>query len=355
MAYELVKANIPYRQVFKLPSPRWKLWSDWFGKTVDLRIEMVDPDSAPVAYEVRFGTAENPREFGYQIRSYDERLWWPLGGDYDYVLHPETFATLLEDGHSESLALLDPAFASCVEGQPLRVFPEEFRWVDHDQNNCEQRRAIAERGASKTIFCDDGVFVAAGEPILYAVPCGDWNGKDLSITVGVCDQERESNGTSHSEPGPGRLDRRSCACRGLAFDIGELNEAVRSLQARRYAVAQNYSIDILLERHRPETAPLMCARELARFLFAESFKDGHRADRLRSEIPVTGAARNEHGVDDLCIEALRQLCSSNDPVVAYDFFEARRDAKAILNRLELIGLGVTLAPEDGAALARLSL
>jgi hypothetical protein len=54
----------------------------------------------------------------------------------------------------------------------------------------------------------------------------------------------------------------SCARRGFAFGIGEIDEAVRALEARGYAVKRNYGIDVLLERHRADTAPMMCAREV---------------------------------------------------------------------------------------------
>jgi hypothetical protein len=75
MAYELVQTIIPYKQVFRYPSPKRKLWSNWFGESVDLRIEVVDPEEAPVAYEVRFGPDDAPGLLGYQIRSYQGGLW----------------------------------------------------------------------------------------------------------------------------------------------------------------------------------------------------------------------------------------------------------------------------------------
>ena len=134
MQYQLVKAPIPYRQVFKRPPSKRKLWSDWFAEEMDLAIEIVDPKDAPVAYEVRFGTGDSPRQLRYPIRSYQDGLWWPIGGDYNYILHPESFATLLEDGHAETLVLLDASFAGCIEQRPLRPFPDEWRRVEHVWN-----------------------------------------------------------------------------------------------------------------------------------------------------------------------------------------------------------------------------
>ena len=168
--YELVKAHIPYQQVFKLAPPKRKLWSNWFVEEMDLKIEIVDPNDAPIAYEVRFGSEDSPRHCGYPIRSYENSLWWPVGGDYNYILHPETFATMLKDGHRETLTLLDPSFAGCIEQRPLHTFPNDYRRVDHDWNNLVNQQAIAQRGASTTIFCGDGTFVRGGEPVFYALP-----------------------------------------------------------------------------------------------------------------------------------------------------------------------------------------
>jgi hypothetical protein len=49
------------------------------------------------------------------------------------------------------------------------------------------------------------------------------------------------------------------------------------------------------------------------------------------------------------VEALRQLCASNDPIVAFGFPAEIRAAKAILGRL---GIGA-LAPDDDDALGKL--
>src|ERR1700675_1220589 len=102
-------------------------------------------------------------------------------------------------------------------------------------------------------------------------------------------------------------------------------------------------------QHRADTAPMMCAREVTRSLFVESNKAELRAARLREQVPVVGAAMNEEQVDDLCVEALRQLCASNDPIVAFGFRAEKRAAKAILRRL---GIG-PLAPDDDDALGKL--
>lgn len=350
MQYQLVKAPIPYRQVFKRPPSKRKLWSDWFAEEMDLAIEIVDPKDAPVAYEVRFGTGDSPRQLGYPIRSYQDGLWWPIGGDYNYILHPESFATLLQDGHAEALVLLDASFAGCIEQRPLRPFPDEWRRVEHVWNNLGHLQAVAQRGASTTIFCGDGTFVRGGKPVFYALPEAHEGDKTLGIAVGLSDPKRETDGTSRSAPGPTRSDRMSAARRGFVFGIGEVDDAVRALETRGYTVIRNYGIDVLTERHRPETAPLMCARELARHLFVESEKNEPRSAHLRAEFTIVGlATMTEDTDDDQCLEALRQLCASNDPRVAFNFRNEIRAAKSILERVQ----NGPLSPEDDAALGDL--
>jgi hypothetical protein len=351
MQYELVKAQIPYRQVFRLPPPKRKLWSDWFVEKMDLRIEVVDPKDAPVAYNVRFGTGIWARHLGYPVRSYQDGLWWPIGGDYNYILHPGSFANVLHDGFPETLALLDPSFAGCIKRSPLRAFPDEYRRVDDDSNNLESQRALAERGASATIFCGDGTFVRGGEPLFYAFPCGADDDKNIDLAVGVSDIERDPDGTSRSEPGPGRSARMSAARQGFAFGIGEIDEAIQDLAARGYTVNRHCAVDVLIERHAPDTAPLMCARALAQSLVAVPEKD-RRRERLHVEIPVIARAASEDRVANQRIDVLRRLCSSIDPVVAYGFPAERRAAKAILRRLG-IEPSAGLSPDDDDALVRL--
>lgn len=70
MAYELVQTRIPYKQVFRYPKPKRKPWCNWFGEIVALRIEVVDPEEAPVAYEVRFG----PDDCSQAARLSDQEL-----------------------------------------------------------------------------------------------------------------------------------------------------------------------------------------------------------------------------------------------------------------------------------------
>ncbi|MHC2624003.1 hypothetical protein ACVIW2_006035 [Bradyrhizobium huanghuaihaiense] len=347
--YELVKVRVPYRQVYRLPLPKRKLWREWFSGPVEVRIDKVDPDDAPVAYEVWFLSGKGRRESSYQIRSHDGGLWWPLDGERGLDL--VDFANILAEGHPESLALLDPSFEDPIQEQPWpwRPLPEEYRPADHDLNNLVDATVRAQRGASTTMICGDRVFVRAGEPIFYAVPYDPYDGKKLSFMLGVADPMRTCSGNDHFDPGPTRSDREECARRGFAFGIEEIDEAKRALEARGYATVRYEEIDTSLELHRAETAPLLCARQLARHLLAESRKPGPDGARLREQIPILGRAKTEHA-GDVCLEALLELCTTRDPVVAFNFLEEVRAAKAILHRV--VGLRTSLAPEDDEALAR---
>jgi hypothetical protein len=352
MGYELVKAHIPYRQ-FYVPPPKRKVRNEWFGETVDLRIERVDPADAPVAYEVRHRDM-SWREHGYQVRVHEDLLWWPLDGGY-FGLTPARFATLLEQGYPRSLAMLDESLGRCARDLPdrvcpLRVFPEEFRRVEDDRNNLHNQKARANRGASKMLFCGNGVFVPAGEPLFYATT---WSAAEedrrLSVVVGPSDLDRESKYAVHTAPGPHFRDM--CLRRGFAFGIEEIGEGARAVQARGFTVMQVDDIDVLSGRHRAETAPLLCGREIALHLFAVPQADW-RHERLRAEIPAIGSATSETQIEVRWHDVLRQLCSSNDPIVAFGFRREIRAAKAVLGRLG-ISVDEALAPEDDDALAAL--
>jgi hypothetical protein len=352
MAYELIKARIPFRQVYTLLPRGRERFYDWFRGEVELKIDVVDPVSAPVAYEVRLGSDMAPRALSYQIRSYQDKLWWPLGGDHTFVVHRQTHRTALEEGRSlEHLALLDPSCRSYDGPWPLDSFPYWLKDVEHELNNSDDRRKAAEVGACRTIICNDGVYVAAGEPIFYAT--GDR--KALCLTVGVSDEDRECNGESSAEPGPSRDTRKACARRGFAFAIGEVEEGVRALKGRGYTFRQTHGVEVRLERHRPETAAVRCAQALAASLFEECRGDGRGAEALRAGIPILGSAQDELEALGLHVVVLGQFSASSNPVVAYHFLEKRRAARSILNRLDRFGLGLSLEPADEEALALLAL
>lgn len=350
--YELVKVSIPYRQVYRLPLPKRKLWREWFSELVEVRIDKVDPDDAPVAYEVWFLSGKDRRESSYQVRSHSGGLWWPLDGERGLDL--VEFGNILAEGRPESLALLDPSFEDAIEEQPWpwRPLPEEYRPADHDLNNLVDATVRAQRGASTTMICGDRVFIRAGEPIFYAVAYDPYDDKKLSFMLGVADPKRTCSGNTHFEPGPSRSSREECARRGFAFGIEEMDEAKHALEARGYATVRYEDVDTSLELHRAGTAPLMCARELARYLLAESGKAKPHGARLREQIPILGEAKAEHS-NDMCVEALLELCASRDPYVAFNFRNEVRAAKTILHRLGA-GLKTALAPEDDEALARLA-
>jgi hypothetical protein len=143
----------------------------------------------------------------------------------------------------------------------------------------------------------------------------------------------------------------SAARRGFAFGIGEIDEAMRDLEERGYTVHRRHSVDVLIERHCPGTAPLMCARALAQSLAVLPHND-HRRERLNAEIPVIANAKSEDEFIDQWVDVLHRLCSSNDPIVAYGFPAERRAAKAILRRLG-IDPSSGFSPDDDDALGRL--
>jgi hypothetical protein len=351
MAYQLIKAQLPYRQAFLRPRRR-RIEYGWFCHEEHVSIDIVDPEAAPAAYEVRLAAEADGRTPTYRILSYDDRLWWPLGGGCGRALHHESFAFMLEKSIAQALIAFAPSFANCTARRPLNPIPREYELVDDNFNSLGDCLSHAQRGASETIICAGRVFVKAGEPIFYAVP--DENDPRLcALHIGISDEDREGGGTELSEPGPARSDRRTIARRGHAFGIDELDEGLNAMRERGYRLQRCCEVDVLIEKHRTETAPLLCARELADFLFEASLGIDRKADGLRDSVPVIRAADSAHEVRQLSVTTLEQFRSSNDPVVAYEFFPERRAAEAILKRLNSLGCGTTFDPADEAAMATL--
>jgi hypothetical protein len=315
---------------------------------VQLRIERIDPTDAPVAYDARQKDMDGD-EHRYQIRLHDGSLWWPLDSAR-FGLTSDRFAELVEEGLPRSLAILDDPLGRCASklpyhAFPLPEFPKAYRRVDGELNNLHDQKARAERGASTIVFCGEHVYVRAGEPVFYAEAFSAYEG-DERLSIGIrCSHSNFDNSLAYCTP-PRPNDRRTCLRRGFAFGIDEIDEAVRTVQARDFRVMQVDDIDVLIEQHRPETAPLMCARELARRLFGVA---DMRRERLRAEVRAIGAATS----GEQAVDALRQLRSSDDPIVVSGFPGARRFAETFLARLG-IGSSEMLAPEDDAAVTALS-
>lgn len=349
MTYELIKVRLPYRQVWKR-KPRGRApYYAWFEAQIDVKIDVIHPDSAPVAYEVSFVPRNDRGAFRYEVRSYDNRLWWPLGGDHNHILARATFKRMLEQEQNrlEHLALLDPFLPDYDGRWPLRPFPEdELAKVDHEFNDFVNRQVVAQRGALQTIICNDGIFVSAGEPLFYFTG----EGKHLFQLVGVSDEDRECANANFAEPGPTRQQRKDCARRGFAFAIGELEEGMRALRARGYSFEQTFSIKVRLERHRLQTAASMCARTLVGSLFDKSRGSDDIAGALRAGVPVLGNVVHLGEAQDLQTEVLYQMSSSTHPILAFKMRQEKRASTFILDRLATLGLGTCLAPDDEEAL-----
>jgi len=333
VADKVFKAQFPYVASFVRPRRRTTEYG-WFAETQDLIIEQVEESAAPVAFEI--GILDVGDLFAhYRIRSFRGRLWWQLGGDCDLVLRPEIFEGRLQEADFDALVALDASFAECTDERPLDPLPKEFTAVaeiiPQSHGDC---LAAVQRGASKAIYCGEAVFVEAGEPIFYAVPSDD-DPKHLVLKVGSSDMTRESTERSRSLPGPYKSHRKSCARRGLAFGPSELEDGLCALEQRGYRILRASKIEAMLEEPNAETAPQICAQELAEFLFTESTRDDERGDRLRLKLPVLSSIADTREARDRCIEILNEINSSIDPVVAFSLLvEERRSASSILRRID---------------------
>jgi hypothetical protein len=114
-----------------------------------------------------------------------------------------------------------------------------------------------------------------------------------------------------------------------------------------YTVKRNHAIEVLIERHGPDTAHADVRPGAGPSFLAALPEKDHRRERLHVQIPVIADATSEDQVVDQWVEVLHRLCSSNDPIVAYGFPAERRAAKAILRRLG-IDPSSGFSPDDDA-------
>lgn len=126
----------------------------WFRRDEKLQIDIVDPDAAIVVW---LGPDTSFRTSGYQILSYDNRLWWPLGGDYGRTCHFENYVHMLGRGN-RSAGLAASFVCAMHQSYAPDPIPAEFAVVDNDPvNSLADCLAFAHQSASEIIL-GNGVF-----------------------------------------------------------------------------------------------------------------------------------------------------------------------------------------------------
>ncbi|MDX3965525.1 MAG: hypothetical protein QHD01_02860 [Bradyrhizobium sp.] len=216
-----------YRFTYKAEYVRWKgkkRRTVFLNGIKAVEIEEVDSAAAPAAYRIRHDLGGH--EDTHDVRSFKGALWWPVFLHKD-PLTPSRFLALASSDWDRASRLLDPMSrtfylnASSADAfmAQRRVSPGKF-WSE-----IEPQEKRAEEDASKLLFCEDRVFVAAGDPLWYANL--DQGARRYEVAIGHSDLDRSymdrPYGVGFFTPGPDRKTRIECGRRALVFGLDEIS------------------------------------------------------------------------------------------------------------------------------------
>lgn len=142
-------------------------------------------------------------------------------------LTPAAFLALASANWERASRVLDPTSRTYyLHASSADVFLAERRvskgkfWPE-----CEPQERQAKHDASKLMFCGDYVYVAAGDPVWYAI-CDEAAGR-VDLVIGHSDLDRyyldRPYGVGFFKPGPDRKNRISCGRRSHVFGLDEVS------------------------------------------------------------------------------------------------------------------------------------
>jgi hypothetical protein len=278
-----------------------------------------------------------------EVKVFDDRYWWQLTGS-DGPMTQEQFILFASEGKGDSLATLGCGcrYTNYDEDDFLRKKP---RLLDSTR---DEQWEMANRGASRVIFCDSAVLVEAGPPLYYAVP--SWETPTIEVVVGPSALDRK-DGERIRPAGLDPDERRICAAKGLAFGPNEFDHMVNKLASRVETPFHRSRIESVLPQPAPDTGPRTCARALATKIWQRTNDDGDWATRwLRKYIPTLAEACDPKA-DPATLPHRRML----EEFIALDW--PRRsmyeddevsDAREIIRRLDALSPTI-LSDEDETA------
>jgi hypothetical protein len=309
-------------------------------------IESIATNDAPISHRVvdEDGTAKA------EVRLFRDSYWWVLR-EAGRPIRPETFSSDAEKENHLVLAALGCRRPFHSEVSEDSFFASKPRILASTR---DEQWSRARHGASKVVFCDSAVLVAAGPPIYYGVR----SDRNIDIEVGPSELDRIDAGDDFYERGktglygPAINSRRWAAMEGLAVGPHELDRE-RYLFARRdRSVRAIDRIEELLPA--PPSGPQTSARALAEWLWRGMQKDGdwNTWPWIRKYVPSLADAdgRGEYPVDLSHRRVLEDFARVDWASFTKSFAKEAEDAREILRRLDLIG---GLADEDHEALGRL--
>jgi hypothetical protein len=340
----IFKSRFAYRR-FYVPKGHKKLRpADVIGEC-PVAINEIEPDAAPVSYKIV--SLDRPHE-SHEVRSYAGSLWWPI---YSVLgpLKASDFRALTETDWEAASAILDPLhrtyrYHGVTEQEFFRDL--EIR-KDMGSSTFDQRTACAHRDASRMLFCQDRVLIEGGDPVWYFIPREDARDR-FELVAGPSSLNRRA-AAGYFTPGPDRHVRLTCAWRGHAFGLAEIEAAMEVCTEHEPAAHVKSEIEASTDRPAASAADL-CARALCEHLWDIAWMHPD----LRKAMPAVEKASHLNPAPEMLPyrEMLQQLVSLQDRYLRRNLSHLILTARATLGRLDAAE-SQPLAEEDDAALADL--
>jgi hypothetical protein len=344
----LVDVNVPYDVMYIPRRGRTKrIVRLWTKRTVS--IANPSPTEAPSAFRVTSAKPSREPEIPYDIRSFDQAIWWPIRDRARGLMHSDDFLNGLASGTYETLQVLNPALLWFNGYQPTYEHHFSDRIGDRIVKNGEDDSyAEIQRGVARVMLCNELVYFAGGAPVFF----GCWSDHSIGQSVLSLHAGSPARWPHPWLLGPSGQVKADALREGHVFDISQLDLEMELLESRGLTIDVVHKIEGACDISQEDTALHLCADAAVNRLFTTSCAIWVA---YRELIPYPRLDRSELIPLDICRTILTEAVRHSWPeeLGSRHLSVALADATNVLNRLEPNGeLG--LEPEDEEALASLS-
>jgi hypothetical protein len=181
MNHTLVNVSVPFLIEF-VRRRCTKAEGEIFWEDGTIAIRTVTARQATAVCCVRPG--ENGVTPEFSVRSFDNRLWWPLfDGPRHMPVKDYVASGTKSEGPFLSMMNLSPATVYSKRRYAKQFFEQIFA-RQADGPSREERWRSPQRIAHRTLFCDDLVYIEGGRPVYFGVRRGTRNDPTLSLEIG---------------------------------------------------------------------------------------------------------------------------------------------------------------------------
>jgi hypothetical protein len=273
----VVRVSIPYVVEFIRRRCRRVEWATFWDDGV-VAIRNVTAEEAPIAYQIARGDNGSGVEFG--IRLFDAKFWWPL-------FH--TAAAVSVENYTDSVTNSGSWFLSMMNLSPASVdsarqttaqFDRDMSVSRIQKSSKDERWAMANRVAGRTLFCEDVVYVDRGPPAFFGISYGPDGDPTLCLEIGSL-RPQTLGASPRWLRGPSINRRNVAVCRSLVFRIEDIETESLALTKKgfclKFSARAVARLDVNADLHPSE----VCIDALMRSALAHRSIDTSRKIRAR--------------------------------------------------------------------------